>query len=518
MEVAVKAKAPWRRWLSLALGVVGVGLVIGTPVLWLYRHTFDHWAESALMAGFALILYFLYENRVGVARALGGRVARYGTNTTVMIVMFVAIVLFINLLAALNVQRLDLTANKAFTLSPQTLTVLSRIPSPLQITVFLPGLEGKGPIEDVLKEYARQSDKVNYRFIDMTQEPGLAKQYKIQSPTIVVEHEGSRKDIYTWDEQPLTSAILTVITKKPKKVYLTTGHRELDPNNTDADGGAALKQILENEAYQVETLNLAVVDKIPADASVVVLAGPKDPIPEQQMWVLESYISYGGKVLMLTDPGSQDENMKNMLSRWGLEAGKGTVVEAATPFLGDPLTPVVYQYPFSLITKDLGETVFPNSTSITVSKNLPAWLQAQPLIFTSDRSWLKTKEGAEKLSKDQLNYEEGKDVRGPLSIAAVVMGQLELGAEQKTRMVVVGNSTFATNRYLATFSGNRDFIANSVNWLAEEEELITIRANPPEDRAFILDPMENLILMGSSVIGLPLLVLLAGGAVWWVRR
>lgn len=517
MEVMVKPQAPWRRWLSLGLGIVGAALVVGTPVVSFNRGRFDHWTQSMLVAGFALILFFLFENRVGVARTLGGRVARYGTNTTVMIVMFVAIVLFLNLLAALNVQRIDLTSNKAYTLSPQTLTVLSRIPSPLQITVFLPGLDGKGPIEDVLKEYARQSDKVNYRFIDMTREPGLANQYKIQSPTIVVEHEGSRKDIFSWEEQPLTSAILTVITKKPKKVYLITGHRELDPANTDANGGAALKSILENEAYQVDTLNLAVVDKIPADASVVVLAGPQDPIPEQQYWVLESYISYGGKVLILTDPGKTD-NLGSMLVRWGLEAGKGTVVEAATPFLGDPLTPVVYQYPFSLITKDLGETVFPNSTSISVTKDIPAWLQATPIIFTSDRSWLKVKPGVDKLSKDDLNYAEGQDVRGPLSIAAIVMGQLELGAEQKTRMVVVGNSQFATNRYLATFPGNRDFIANSVNWLAEEEELITIRANPPETRAFVLDPMENLVLMGSSVVGLPLLVLLIGGAVWWVRR
>jgi ABC-type uncharacterized transport system involved in gliding motility auxiliary subunit len=513
MEVII---ANWRRWVSIACVVLGLLLLLATPLLWFQRGRFDQWPQSSLIAAIVLILVFILLNRVAVTQALGGRVAKYGTNATVMIVLFVVIIAFINMLAAVNVYRWDLTSNKAYTLSPQTLTVLGRITTPVQISIFIPGTPDKAPFEDLLKEYARHNDKLTYRFVDMNREPGLTRQYKLQNPAIVVENEGSRKDIMSADEQTITSAILKVITKQPKKVYLVTGHRELDPASTTDTGGAGLKKILEDEAYTIENLNLSTVEKVPADASVVILAGPKDPLPEEQYWILESYISYGGKILIMTDPGQQ-ENLGNMLIRWGLEAGKGTIVEAAYPFMRDPLTPVVGEYPWSLITSNLGETVFPNSTSITLTKNMPAWIQAQPIILTSDRSWLKTRPDVAKLTRDELGYEQGKDVPGPLPIAAIVVGQLDLGAEQKTRMVVFGNSEFATNRYLA-YAGNRNLLANSVNWLAEEEELITIRANPPEVRAFVLDPLQMVTLLGSSVVGLPLLALVIGGIVWWVRR
>ena len=72
-------------------------------------------------------------------------------------------------------------------------------------------------------------------------------------------------------------------------------------------------------------------------------------------------------------------------------------------------------------------------------------------------------------------------------------------------------------RFLTSL-GNRDLFANSVNWLAEEESLISIRAKSPTDRSLYMTTSEQILGLVTSVVLLPLAVLLAGAVVWLRRR
>ena len=116
---------------------------------------------------------------------------------------------------------------------------------------------------------------------------------------------------------------------------------------------------------------------------------------------------------------------------------------------------------------------------------------------------------------------EKKDLKGPLSMAVAVTKEVkpagDKGPATKARMVVVGDSDFAVNGYFQA-QGNGNLFLNLVSWLAQEEDLISIRPKPPEDRRVILSQSEQSMLRLITVFVLPGCVLVAGIVVWNRRR
>ena len=87
------------------------------------------------------------------------------------------------------------------------------------------------------------------------------------------------------------------------------------------------------------------------------------------------------------------------------------------------------------------------------------------------------------------------------------------------RFVVTGSSRFVTNSTLGFPGGNRDLFLNMMNWLTNDEDLISIRPKETEDRRLTLSQAQmNKLLLITNVFGLPLLII--GGRVWawWKRR
>lgn len=143
----------------------------------------------------------------------------------------------------------------------------------------------------------------------------------------------------------------------------------------------------------------------------------------------------------------------------------------------------------------------------------------QRLLFTSDAAW-----GETDLATTSVRRDAG-DLSGPLTLGAVVTqgpGQGSSGAAEgakaeESRLVVVGNSIFLTNDVL-TFQGNVDFFINTVNWLAGKENLITIRPKTEEFRRVRLSAAQSNLIFYTTVVLMPVAVLLTGGLIWWRRR
>jgi ABC-type uncharacterized transport system involved in gliding motility auxiliary subunit len=87
-------------------------------------------------------------------------------------------------------------------------------------------------------------------------------------------------------------------------------------------------------------------------------------------------------------------------------------------------------------------------------------------------------------------------------------------------VVIFGDADFVSNQInqLPIQSNNRDLFLNAANWLAEQEDLINVRARPTETRQMLLQGWQSNLIFYSSVLFLPLAVLAAGVAVWWSRR
>jgi ABC-type uncharacterized transport system involved in gliding motility auxiliary subunit len=507
-----RERARYARYLALA-GLAAVAIALAA---WLILSKLALWSEILGAVGLVLLASAVLLNPAGVKAALGRRQARYGGNAFLMSLAFVGIVGVLNYLGARHYVRWDVTAEKQFSLSEQTLQLLRSLQEPVQVKLFFtPNHYNRQQAEDLIKEYAARSAKLTYEFIDPDTQRRLALDYGIgRDGTIVFERNGRREFCFGVQEQDLTSALLKVTQDRTRTVYFLTGHQERDPENTDAQGYSQIKQALTAENYQVKTLNLAMTTTLPSDIDVLVIAGPKGTLAEEELNRLANYVEQGGKVLALVEPGMPDP-FAGLLRRYGLELPDDLVLDPVRSFFGDIATPLVDRYTFHQITKDLTglTTLFPMARSISITQPLPEGWNVQFLAQSSSDSWAETGYREKQVRPD------AHEARGPLGLAAVAEpSQTGTG---KGRLVVIGSANFCSNDLLTQVRGsvgNLDLFMNAINWLAEEEALISIRPKEMTTRQVTLTAAQARTIIYTNILFVPLVVLAVGVWVWWRRR
>jgi ABC-type uncharacterized transport system involved in gliding motility auxiliary subunit len=208
-----------------------------------------------------------------------------------------------------------------------------------------------------------------------------------------------------------------------------------------------------------------------------------------------------------------------LLGDWGVTARNDLVIDenpVAQIFGTEPYMPLIVKYGSSPIVDPLNgrATLFPLSRSFQVGKDSKPGVSANTLGDTSSDSYGVT-DWNPKIK--EIKFDAKKDLKGPLSVA--VAGSISGEGEKKAegRFVVTGTSLIVANSFL-TFQSNRDFIMNSINWLSADEDLISIRATPPESQHLTMnsEQMRRLLVLG--IFGIPLLIVMAGVLVWWQRR
>ncbi|MBI4476631.1 MAG: hypothetical protein HY654_05625 [Acidobacteria bacterium] len=126
-----------------------------------------------------------------------------------------------------------------------------------------------------------------------------------------------------------------------------------------------------------------------------------------------------------------------------------------------------------------------------------------------------------------MNTDKG-DKQGPVSIAVAVTGEAPdakapdggkegEGQKPEARVAAFGDSDFASNNAFG-ISGNRDLFLNTVNWLSQQENLISIRPKEPEDRRITLTADQQQRIFWLSLVIIPGAVLAGGIYTWWRRR
>jgi len=496
----------------ILLGLVGV---MAALVSFAWLGELNIVGQLLLVIGLILvILYIALEPQI-VQRAATARQTRYGLNALVMSLAFVGIVFLVNVALYKYNTRHDYTAGQDYTISQQTVKILENLDQEIRVTVFIREMDGRrDKLEDLLKEYTRRTDKLRYEFVDPDVRPGLTNQYAItRYGTLVFESEGRRQDTFGATEQDITSAIIKVTRGEAKRVYFLTGHKEPGLDDAANTGYSKAKTALESNNYEAIELNLVVSGTIPADATAVVLAAPKNPLGEKEAPALLDYLRNGGKLLLLVDQGQTTGLEEGLQQEYGVALENDVIIDPGSSIQGEPLMPVMQRYTWSQITKDLGLTFFPWSRSITQTTPSPEGVVVQVLCQTSDQSW-----GETDFSDPNPKYDEGADIKGPLNLCLTVEKTASpVGGGGAARLVLIGNSSFATN-VIFDQQSNGDLFVSCVNWLAEDEDLITIRPKPPVVNRLDLLPHHVPPIIFSSVCLLPLLILGVGALVWWRRR
>lgn len=503
---------------GFTLGYLALTALLAGAIRYFVWHQMDDLTKGLLIGGAALGALFVLVHPAQVRAALTRRETRYGSNALLMSVAFIAILIGLNYLAGRYHYRYDATELQEHTLSPQSVQVLAEIEQPVAIVGFFAADDYRRmEFEKLLDRYLDHSDNLSYSVIDPDREPLRAQQYDpIPYGSLLFESSERVEIVYTPDEQDLTSALLKVTREGKKTIYFLTGHQERDMEGSARDGYSAVAGALREQNYDVRPLNLAITDTVPSDAAVVVVAGPQTAFLEDELTRLQSYLIQGGKALIMLDPFS-DADLNDVLSNWQTRFGEGVAIDPASALLTGAAAPVIDRYSFSQITKDMNGlmTFFPLARPVEqVGQDPTGMIIFSPLAETSFDSWAE-----QDTETPDVQFDEEADAPGPLTLAASVEAPVILNSDPnlKTRLVLIGDSDFATNEMIENV-GNGVLFLNAVNWLAEEESMIAIGPKGSQPRTVFLSGVQASGIFFISVLLVPFALLAAGVVVWWQRR
>ncbi len=517
-----------RRFATPALVIGLLGIALG-GILRLYRPSWTMAWPAAVVIGGLLLLLGLYASFPSVTGLWGRRSTRYGLNALVMIVLILGVIALVEAVSFRHNWRVDLTEDRRNSLAPQTVKVVRELPVPVKATGFFqPDQGGKRRAEDLLKQYAAQSDgKFTWEILDPDRDPLRARRYGVETyGTVVLEatsKSGSIKEekILDAEEEKLTNGLIRVTREGKRVVYFLKGHGEKDPASSEKTGLSQIKAAIEKLNYEVKDLFLAREPKVPDDAAIVVVAGPQKDLLPSEIDALSGYVARAGKTFFMVDP-FQAPDVGPLLARYGLGLGNDVIIDTNPQgrLLGaGPEIPVVTDYVSHPITRDFRfATFFPVARTVTVAPKLPDGVTAQALARTSPESWAETNQ--EEIRTGQVKWDPG-EARGPLTVAAVATVDAQGVSEErkgaKARIVVVGDSDFASNAFV-NLSGNRDFFLNTLSWLAEEENLIAIRPKEARTTPVFLTAAQGQVLFWVPVVLVPLAMVVAGVSAFARKR
>ena len=410
----------------------------------------------------------------------------------------------------------DVTTSGRNTLSEASLGTLRKLDGPVRITAYATFEDPRvgdlrKHIRDFIARYQRAKPDLTVEFVDPRTQPKAAAAAGVQvNGELVVEYRGRSERLSNLSELDLTNLLIRLARAEERLVAWLDGHGERSlagqANHDLGDFGRQLR----GKGIEIMSLNLAVAPEVPANASLLVIAGPRTALEPVEVEKIARYIDRGGNLLWLLDQEPL-QGLEPIAEQLGLVLTPGVVVDPdAIERGGRPVMAVAA--PAGYGTHPILETfrlntVFPFARSVDIQP-IDGW-RATRLIEVAPRGWVETSD-----LSGRIVFDPDADTPGPVNIAIA----LERLQDEKTqRIVVVGSGHFLANSYLGN-GGNLDLGVNIVNWLAGDDRLIAIQPRSAPDVSLSLSKGELAALVIVFLIALPLAFIAAGACIWWRRR
>lgn len=526
--------------------IVGAGLVLLLVAALL--SAFQGWggrASTALLlaGGVAWTLAVVLSWR-DIEGYLHSRSARYGMNALVLSFLVAVILVLVGFVANRHGWRVDLTSNHEYSLSDKTLKVLQGIQKRVDIHVFYDRAD-RDAVHDLLVEYTRRNGLLRVHMNDLNKDPEVAERYGINALGNIVFDTGDKVErITALSEEDVTNALIKVSRPGRKKVYFLTDHGEKEIENRGVGGYAAAAEALRRENYNALELSLSKTREVPKDCDVLVIAGAKSRLLDNEVLEVKRYVESGRRLFCMFDPRFYC-GLEDYMHQWGIHVGNDRIVDPSPTgqLLGrGASTPLVTRYGVHAITRQFRlPTYFEMARSVRPWNIYSGKAEIAILAYTSDQSWA---DGS--VTSGQVRYGDPDDLAGPVPVAMAVRLDLAglrpemesalstpkpgdertqqdvltaMGATSATeaRIVVVGDSDFANNRNFSDM-GNGNFFLNCVAWLAQDEDLIAVRPKDPDLRSVSLTKAEISVLNITSLVLLPGVIALVGAIITLRRR
>ncbi len=457
---------------------------------------------------------------------------RYGVYLAGYLVVVLLLLGGLNYLGNRFNKSYDSTANQRYTLSEQTTKIAAGLGEEVRLRYF--DQSGNfAQARDLLSRYDDLSPRIRVDYVDLDQQPQEARAAGVTAMGEIVLSRGDRFErASSLSEEEITRALVRLVREGGRKACVLQGSGEAALDSQDAGGFSNLSVLMQASSYELASVNPLAGDRIDDSCTVLIVAGPRSNYPTATVAEIEQFARTGGGVLLMLDPPGETQGLRTeenpellaLAKRWGVEV-RGNVLLSQpgtinATLLG-PLTLVVNRYEPHPITSTLadGVTVYPEARSLVLAEG-----SAAKALFSSSANTFAAKDLKALEGEIQLSSLE----RGPFLLAAAgdspspdappaAEGEAPAPTKKPGRFVVVGNSKWAANGSVGRYE-NRNLLVNMINWLAADEDLISIPPKPESESTIVLSPVQLRIVNLVSLAGVPLLVVLAGLLVWLRRR
>ncbi len=438
----------------------------------------------------------------------------YRIQNGIFVILLLSLVTVLGFFAAQYRLQWDVSQNGRNSLSESSIEILQKLHAPILVTAYATEQHAQlGDIRKIIADfvalYQRIKPDLFLTFIDPVEQPILTQQADVKvNGELVIQYNQRTEHLTTINEQAFSNALMRLVRAEDKLIVALSGHgeRRLE-GNANYDLGEFGKYLRTN-GFNSQTLNFAIDQDVPANASVLLIASPQADLLPGEVDRLLNYIDRGGNLLWLVD----QESLRGLLpltEKLRLTLTPGVVIDPQAEQLKAPITFALGAiYGRHVITNNFDYiTVFPFARQITINEN-EDW-NSVALVEVAQQGWIETGD-----LNGNITFDQATDVPGPVSIAVALARNIR---DREQRIVVVGSGHFLANMYLGNGS-NLDFGVNLINWLTGDEELIVIQPRATIDSSLILSESELTLIAVGFLVFLPTFFLICGFVIWWRRR
>jgi len=424
----------------------------------------------------------------------------------------------------------DFTATGRNTLSESSIVLLGQLKGPVSITSYATEDENiRRSVTSIIKRYQRHKSDLTLNFVNPDLVPDEIRTLGIRlNGELLIKYQGRQEKLKNISEQEITNTLQRLARSGERWLVFLDGHGERKAHGAANHDLGNWVQHLETRGFKAQTHTLAQNPQLPDNSSVLVLAGPQVNLLPGEVKLIKQYVTDGGNLLWLTDPGDL-HGLMPLARELGISFEAGTIVDPTTQMLGlnDPRFALVADYPKHEITNNIEAlTLFPQAVGLKLIPP-PGWI-SHNLLRTESRSWSEVGKVA-----GSIQFNKDIDVAGPFTIGVVLTRQIPSVDNQATetqlaappinnkattqRVVVIGDGDFLSNAYL----GNGDNLKmgiNIINWLAHDDDFINIPVKMAADKNLQLSPIAQGFIGFGFLFIVPLSFVSIGLFVWWSRR
>ncbi len=469
---------------------------------------------------------------------LNKKYLRNGSYSTLLIVIFVAIVVVINMIVGKlpsKYTQIDISDQQLYSIGDETKKVLNNLDKDVTIYQIAQSGSEDETISNLLQKYADESKHVKVELKDLVVSPKFVSEYtsdQVSSNSLIVVCGDRNKvvnynDMYesTMDyntysyqttgfdgEGQITSAIAYVTTENLPVLYTLEGHGEKELDST-------IKEDIEKANMEVKTLNLISEGSVPDDAACLLIDSPSSDISEDEKTALLDYLENGGKAMVFSDyTESTLSNFAAVLENYGVKAADGIVFEGDNQHYGMQmpyyLLPTVNSTDASSETASSGYyIIMPYAQGIQKLDDVRDTVTVEDILTTSDSAYSKTN-----LQSETLEKEDG-DVEGPFALGVSI--KEDVGDGKKTQIIYYSSSYIMDSQMNQLVSGgNEKLVTKASNSMVSTEETTTVSIPSKSlEVSYLTISDYDASFWKICTIGLiPGIFLVAGFVIWFKRR